>query len=219
MAINWFEGGRRISYIFMGLVAASGAAYVIWTEEPDPILVSRGPSMPLFVSSAPCPDEWAVTYLWDYDWGGEKPGLRMCFTPLPNGSFPYAIAPTPPEEIERQQAEEHENQKRIERGELPIPIVGKPWFYGASEYSMEFVQYKKKAIANLEITPELRETLEASRSNLKRDKRNEAFAEAVPWVAGMCAFIWAFTFAMGWIVRGFAGVPRGQDFRSPRTDS
>jgi hypothetical protein len=36
-------------------------------------------------------------------------------------------------------------------------------------------------------------------------------------VLGICAFIWLFAAVMGWIIRGFAGVPSGQDFK-PRAE-
>ena len=41
----------------------------------------------------------------------------------------------------------------------------------------------------------------------------QAIDDAFPWVAGMIIFVWVFTAVLGWIVRGFAGVPQGRDFR------
>lgn len=32
---------------------------------------------------------------------------------------------------------------------------------------------------------------------------------------GGLAFIWVFTWGVGWIVRGFMGIPRGQDKKPP----
>lgn len=34
MAVNWFEGGRRISKLCMGVVVVAGAATVLWRDEP-----------------------------------------------------------------------------------------------------------------------------------------------------------------------------------------
>jgi hypothetical protein len=36
---------------------------------------------------------------------------------------------------------------------------------------------------------------------------------------GGLAFIWVFTWVVGWIVRGFRGIPRGQDSKSVENDS
>ena len=37
--------------------------------------------------------------------------------------------------------------------------------------------------------------------------------EALPWVAGGCFALSLIAWVTGWIARGFAGVPHGQDFR------
>src|SRR4051794_4189236 len=79
VAVNWFEGGRRISKLFMVLVAAGGAAYVCFINVPKPTLTSRGPTMPWFVSDDDCPTAAYERGLYDYDWGGSKPGLTLCY--------------------------------------------------------------------------------------------------------------------------------------------
>jgi hypothetical protein len=38
------------------------------------------------------------------------------------------------------------------------------------------------------------------------------------FVLGALAFIWVFTWVVGWIVRGFMGIPRGQDSKPPAAD-
>ncbi|XAP78261.1 hypothetical protein ABC955_00320 [Citromicrobium bathyomarinum] len=213
MAINWFEGGRRISKLCMGIVVAVGAATVLWRNDPDPVLSSRGPTMPWFVSPDSCPENAYVRYLWDYDWGGNDPGLRLCFLPLPNGSIPYAVAPTPPDELEREAQDKRDNEMRMANGEPPKLTIQSPWFYGAPEYDERVQSYVSGSISNLRITPELATRLRDSMSTVRWNDRKKAFNEALPWVAGICGFLWAFTFAMGWIIRGFAGIPTGQDFK------
>lgn len=213
MAINWFEGGRRISKLCMGIVIAVGAATVLWRDDPDPVLSIRGPTMPWFVSPDTCPENAYVRYLWDYDWGGENPGLRLCYLPLADGSIPYAIAPTPPEALEKQAQEKRENERRMAKGEPPTLTINSPWFYGAPEYDEKVQTYVSESVASLRITPELATRLSDSLSSVRWEDRKKAFNEALPWVAGICGFLWAFTFAMGWIVRGFTGIPTGQDFK------
>lgn len=213
MAINWFEGGRRISKLCMGIVIAVGAVTVLWRNDPYPVLTIRGPTMPWFVSPDPCPEKAYIRHLWDYDWGGEKPGLRLCYLPLSDGSIPYAIAPTPPDELKKQAQERRENARLMAKGEPPTIIIKSPWFYGASEYDARVQAYISESVSGLRITPELVTRLRDSMSSVRWDDRKMAFKEALPWTAGICAFLWAFTLAMGWTVRGFAGIPTGQDFK------
>ena len=88
-----------------------------------------------------------------------------------------------------------------------------PWFYVAPEYDEKVQSYISESVSKLRVTPELAGRLRDSLSSARWDDRKKAFNEAMPWVAGICGFLWAFTFAMGWIIRGFAGIPTGQDFK------
>lgn len=213
MAVNWFEGGRRISKLFMTLVALGGLAYVIFVNEPTPTLSIRGPTMPWFVNDEECKSPSYERHLWDYDWGGKKRGLTLCFMALDNGTIPYAVAPTPPEVKRREEAED---RAREARGEPPPleRLIKSPWFYGASEYDSRVQAYVNQSVADLKVTPELRQRLIDTRAKARWRAHRQAFDEAAPWVLGICAFIWLFTAVMGWIVRGFAGVPSGQDFKA-----
>ncbi len=227
MAINWFEGGRRISNLCIVIVIAIGVVTIFWRDDPDPVLSIGGPTMPWFVSEDSCPEDAYVRHLLDYEWGGEKPGLRLCFLTI-NGKIPYAIAPTPPEVLEREaQADQEnhrrnakENERRVEKGEqplVPVPPMKSPWFYTASEYDETVQAYVSESIANLRITPKLATELNDSISSVRWNERKKAFSQASPWVFGIWAFIMAFTYAVGWIVRGFAGIPTGHDFKPTKT--
>ncbi len=211
MAVNWFEGGRRISSLCIGIVVAAGAATIIWSNDPDPVLTSRGPGLPWFVADRACPDSSYVREIWDYDWGGKEPGLRLCFLTY-EGRVPYAVAPTPKEEKQKQ---EREYREAAARGEPPAIRFEEPWFYTASEYDPRVETYVSQSIANLRITPGLQKRLEGSAWSVWWRGKRQAFDTAAPWVFGVCAGIWVFTLVVGWIVRGFAGVPSGQDFRRP----
>jgi hypothetical protein len=223
MTVNWFEGGRRIRNLFMGSVIAVGAITVLWRDDPDPVLSIRGPTMPWFVSEDTCAENAYVRNLWDYEWGGEKPGLRLCFLSI-DGDIPYEIAPTPPEALQEQARVNRENElrlakdnkKRMAKGEpllVQAPPMRSPWFYTAPAYDEKVEAYVTESISNLRITPELATRLKGSLSSVRWNDRKKALNDAFPWVAGICGFLWAFALAMGWIVRGFAGIPAGQDFK------
>lgn len=64
-------------------------------------------------------------------------------------------------------------------------------------------------------------------ANFKLSKADEEWADSVAWserwentkigvavTIGGLAFLWIFSWCVGWIVRGFAGIPSGQDFKS-----
>jgi hypothetical protein len=214
VAVNWFEGGRRISKLLMVLVGLGGAAYVVFINSPMATLTSRGPTMPWFVDSRDCPASSYQRYLWDYDWGDSKRGLALCFLDI-DGRIPYAIAPTPQEELRRREKEKAENEARMARGEPPTILLEMPWFYTGSEYDSRVQAYVNQSVADFKLTQELRERLRETRSTARWRARKQALNDATPWVFGICAFIWLFTTAMGWIIRGFAGVPKGQDFKPP----
>lgn len=209
MAVNWFEGGRRISKLFMALVALGGATYVVFISAPMATLSIRGPTMPWFVSDEECEAPSLSEYLWDYDWGGSKRGLKLCYLDI-DGRIPYAVAPTPPEETRRQEVED---EAREARGEPPPIRLNMPWFYTASEYDARVRAWVRQSRTDLKLPPELRQRLASSRSAAHWRARKQAFNDAAPWVLGLCAFIWVFTAVMGWVVRGFAGVPQGHDFK------
>lgn len=193
----------------MGLVALGGVVYIAFPGEPTPTLTIRGPTMTWFVSEEDCPSTAHVEYLWGFSWGGDKPGLNLCFLDI-DGQIPYAVAPTPPAEALRN---ELEDQRRKAAGEPPPLRLNAPWFHTGSEYDWQVVKWTKESAASLKITPELRERLKAAQSSARWRAHKEAYLEAAPWVVGICAFLWAITAAMGWIIRGFAGVPKGKDFR------
>lgn len=213
MAINWFEGGRRISSLGIGLVVAAGAATIIWNSDPDPVLTSRGPSLPWFVSDRACPDDAYIRDLWNYDWGGKQRGLKLCFL-VYEGRVPYAVAPTPKEELEKQ---ERARREREAKGEPPVITFDMPWFYTAPAYDDRVQSYVEKSVADLRISPDLEKRLKDSLWSVWWRGKKQAFEAAAPWVFGICAGLWFFTLVVGWIVRGFAGVPNGQDFRPAKS--
>ncbi|TRD10905.1 hypothetical protein FGU71_02875 [Erythrobacter insulae] len=219
MGINWFEGGRRISQLFIGLVAAGGLAIVAFADQPDPEFTTYGPDAPWIVASEPCPKSGHTEYLWDYDWGGNERGVKLCFIAWRDGTFPIQRADTPPEEIKRQEEAsrrfQEENRARVERGEPPmIPPPLPSWFYTAEKYSERFAEYVDQRRSEFKVTEELKAKARERQSGALWDERRRMFGEVFPWIGGICAFLWLFTAAMGWIIRGFAGVPTGQDFRN-----
>lgn len=192
----------------MALVAIGGAASVIFVDEPTPTLTIRGPGSPWFVSNQDCEYPSQRRVLLNYDWGGDNPSLALCFMALANGEIPYAIAPPPPEERARQEAEK---RARTANGGPPALWPASPWYYTGSSYNPRVEAYVEQSVANLEVTSEARQWLADERWRWRAHKK--ALGDALPWVFGLIAFLWISTATVGWIVRGFAGVPQGKDFK------
>jgi len=208
LALNWFEGGRRINKLLMALIAVGGIAAIFSAYNPVPMITSRGPATPWFVDTEPCKYPSYGRTVPELDWGGTKPGLTLCFLTLENGGIPYAAAPAPPEEKARQEAED---RARGERNEPPIPRLTNAWFYADDRYSPRVSAYIEKTVTDLRIEPELKQQINSTSWRWRAFKR--AWGEVIPWVFGLCLAIWLITAVVGWIVRGFAGVPTGKDFR------
>ena len=82
---------------------------------------------------------------------------------------------------------------------------GRMW--GNDSYAPEVSQYTSRVSDNFRLTPEDEQWVDQEWSS----KRWEEMLEGVLWLVGGLAAFWMFTWATGWIVRGFLGIPRGQD--------
>jgi hypothetical protein len=151
----------------------------------------------------------------------QKPVEYKKFDKLPEGFTPYEPAkqqqaqqpikkvPTRAEWLAAQQP----TQKVPIVDELPPgfvfddPIIQKQWEQKQAKQQQE----KQKKIA----------------ANFKFSKADEEWADGIVWskrleniktsatvTIGGLAFLWIFSWCVGWIVRGFAGIPTGQDFKS-----
>jgi hypothetical protein len=77
----------------------------------------------------------------------------------------------------------------------------------------EFSGWEDQRIEEFEIDPDTAAKIDKELPGTER----EAFLEHVKEVLLITAYFiggfWVFSFVIGWIIRGFAGIPRGQDFR------
>lgn len=222
MAINWFEGGRRISKLVIGISLLGGVVFVFASGPAELTFVTEGPGEPWKVSSKECGYESASRYLNDIDLGGsQRVSATLCFTPLVGGEIPYAVAPTPRAAQEKYDASvsrlEAEDKARSARGDPPplrVNPIPPKWYFTGSKFDEAVSTYiDKRRNTFFLMTPSLRrEAREMQKSAQVRGWRKAA-DEALPVVAAIALFIWIFTVVMGWIVRGFAGISRGNDFR------
>jgi hypothetical protein len=190
MAVNWFEGGRRIRDLICGVVAIGGLIYV-WNAGTEKVtLASYGPGTEWRLEAEPCGYSDAEEPI---RLNNVKVNFKMvaCLRANDQGQVPYAIAPTPKD----------------------APPGGGAWYFNDSAYSQPVRDYITSLRGKLTIS---RTIVKASKRQ-HRDNNRAAYWEAIKQtigvVGGIVFGLWLVSAAVGWIIRGFAGIPNGQDFR------
>ncbi len=82
--------------------------------------------------------------------------------------------------------------------------------WGAHKYSTEVSTYKKELAATFQLPPKDYETLDKKANS----KWWTDVKDLMLMLFGGLLCIYAFTFAVGWVVRGFMGIPRGSDSKA-----
>lgn len=138
-----------------------------------------------------------------------------------NGDIPIAEADPPAEEAARieemRRQSNAENKIRAAQGEAPLPPpLFSKWFTTAPKYSSQLDNYVAQRMRSFYMTLELRNKALKRQSSAHWEARKKMFGEIYRWVTGFCIALWLLTAALGWIIRGFAGIPHGQDFKPGR---
>ncbi|MFP5408093.1 MAG: hypothetical protein ACLGGY_02300 [Gammaproteobacteria bacterium] len=96
-------------------------------------------------------------------------------------------------------------------GEMLVPYAeaGEEKVWMGAKYSTEVRQYTNSVATRFQLTPEGIKALES----IQRKALLEQWGVAAMFLFGGLAVGWAVVAAIGWIVRGFMGIPRGQDMR------
>ena len=213
--VNWFEGGRRISKLLMAVVLGIGAFILISTAGDRPTFFTAGPGEPWRLEARACqyPNDPHPASGVDVSTAGES--VSLCFEALPNGKIPYAIAPEPEDAARARAQQEAADKAAIARGEPPPlrPMQSSKWYYYGNMFDDQIMSYEELRDASFRLTPEMAQRVRETSSSRLWAARREAFQSGAPYVFGVIAFIWVLTAVIGWIVRGFAGVPMDSDFR------
>lgn len=184
MALNIFEGARRIAKVG-AVVVAGGTLVVLFNSSPYisvHYFISRPDSRGVRIDIDKC-----QTKIDAKEWvsvrteKGHDAHVQLCFMAM-----------------------DFEGGKKF----VPFrvdPKDGQVW--GNERYASEVSQYTSRVRDNFRLTPEDEQWVDKEWSS----KRWEEMLEGVLWLVGGLAAFWIFTWATGWIVRGFLGIPRGQD--------
>jgi hypothetical protein len=189
MAINWFEGGRRITNLVQGLLLLGCASYIVFSSPYEELtLETRYPDQPFAISSAACGyDADARHDLYDFKVGSKNINILLCFraTETNEGklAIAYAAANTP----------------------------GSFWM--GDEYSEDVRTYIHKRASEFSVTPKILAESEAALDERWWREKKQYFKDAFQFGAIGWILLWIFSTVVGWIIRGFAGIPSNLDFR------
>lgn len=203
MGVNWFEGGRRITLFIQWFVGLACVAYILFSSNPkDVTLVSTLPSEKFIYTGAQCEygdhkENWGIMLFPD----GKRRPLTLCFAG--NSNFDGDIV------FREGVADEDYPDRNIKKGEQV--------FWAASPYSTEVQEY---AAARAKTEVFRKRVLEEAANQFWMQSWKAMWArlkECLP-ILGFGIFgLWIFSGVLGWIVRGFFGVPSGSDFRHNQT--
>lgn len=185
MAINIFEGARRISKTIMLLILV-GTLIAIWYDISDLTLkyeIAEFGEAPAKVDE--CSKDSALEVLNKYSANGDKVSVHLCFRAYPMEKtgemrIPYAL---------------------VEGDDKGV------WL--GQQYSTLVMNYTKAAAQDFKLPAD---ALKGTGFLLMK-QRFYAASKAIGYLcAGLLAFLLATSF-IGWIVRGFLGIPNGMDAR------
>ncbi len=195
MAVNWFEGGRRISALFQWAVLIAGGSYVLFGGGENTVMFeTKNPEDGFHLTFQPCnyPD-WPRSLENKLSFDGDPHRVTLCFR-SDMGGVPYVT---------------YKLDVYPERTDDPLVstyMVGKP-------YEQHVTAYMDKRFEAFRADMGWHEAAEGSLWRGRLARLWQRMKEAFPWALGGAFAIWLFTFVIGWVARGFAGIPSGRDFR------
>ena len=181
--INIFEGGRRIRDIILWLVGLVTAGFVLFGGNSTIVMEKSFPNEAWTFSKRDCDYSDHAEYLGTL----ELTELGSRYITLcfrkQQYGFPYEL---------------------LDKDGMPPPLV---------KNAPEIQAYFKKSSSNFTLKDANLSLSEAGIWSIRfSDFKTRVKDNGVPGFAIFIA-IWVITAALGWVVRGFAGIPVGQDFR------
>ena len=187
--MNWFEGGRRITRLFQMLLCL-GCAIAVFLFPPDVSLTFEtiGPDQPWVLTTKNCYGGSDAMEDPQNDAGLGESSTDLCF-----------------------RAAEFEGGKML----IPYALADKNNWYGAETYSDLAQNYIKKRKAEFRVPEQLKPGIRNQVSREWWKKWRENLKGFIVFAVVGVVILQALAWVMGWIVRGFAGIPAGQDRRTP----
>lgn len=184
MTFNIFEGARRIA-LLIGGIAVAGTLIALVTYDPY-VSVQYSIAHPngAFVRmQESCPSDADRHYFTSEISTGESVSVDLCLLAMSFGK---------------------DNTRLI-----PYKIDEQGMIWGAASYSTEVSDYERKLKGRFKPSGSDEETLKKEISSSYRENWMSGLGYLVAGLTIFAGFVWA----IGWIARGFLGIPRGMDRR------
>ena len=186
MAVNVFEGARRITKIIIGLWLLAFVA--LYFTNPHPVEAVFDVSGPSSAPSLSLDDECGQRDHRQYDYSRSTPrgteyAVLLCF-----------------------------KEQQFNDGRMLIPYRGADGMvYGDEPFSMAVTLYTQNFVDTWAVNDAALAWIDGERWAVGWDYSKFA----APWAFGGVVVIMVFSTVVGWVVRGFMGVPTGRDHRGP----
>jgi hypothetical protein len=183
MAINVFEGARRIALLLAGIATIGTVLTVVMHEPYVSVVYTIERPDGLFVKTMePCPSAAGTHYFTTRTNSGKSVSVTLCLAAM---TF--------------------ENGQQL----IPYRIDEAGMIWGAQSYSNEVTTYQR----SLERRFRMPESDQAEMEREISRKRLQSAKDAGSYLA-IGLLVWAACVTtIGWIFRGFLGIPRGMDRR------
>lgn len=120
------------------------------------------------------------------------------------GGWPSKTAPVPAPKAPLRTADKSSEARPWDKD-----IIVTPEYIMNERYSSEVIKYGREVAAHFSLSPDGMKDAEQA----VWDARIKQWKDALQFAFGGVAFLWAAVTGIGWIVRGFMGIPRGKDTR------
>ena len=182
MKFNIFEGGRRIALLIGGIVAA-GTLIALALNDPyvSADYSITNPNGEFVRMQEPCPSDAARHFFTSKINAKDGISIDLCLLSM---SF-------------------SESGNRL----IPYKIDEKGMIWGATTYSSEVQEYRQKLEKRFKLPNKDEDVLSREISQHYRENWISGLSYLIAGLAFFACIVWA----IGWIVRGFLGVPRGLD--------
>lgn len=184
MRINVFEGARRISLILAGL---STIVVLLAAATSDPYMSIdyrvSRPDSPPFKTNERCPIDAGRHFFSTRTPRGRSVSIDLCLLTMPFGEDSRQLVP------------------------YKIDQTGMTW--GAATYSSEVDSYERELERRFAFSESDAQWADGEISR----RYTENWLKSLGGLALGLGVFWSAVWAIGWIVRGFAGIPRGKDSR------
>jgi hypothetical protein len=186
---NPFSGARRIA-VLLALIATVATLVASATNDPyvSTTYTVAHPTGPFVKTEESCPSSAGHHYFSKTTRTGKSVSVTLCLLTMEFG----------------------QDRRQL----IPYRVDDKGMVWGAASFSSEVTAYERQLEGRFSLLPRDEEELEREISKRYRDNWISSLGYLAVGLAVFAVFVWA----MGWVVRGFMGVPQGSDYR-PKDDA